>query len=386
MAKKLFFIAGESSGDLHGAHLINNLLAIDSTIETCGIGGPQMKKAGAEIFEDLTDVAVIGFAEVIKNLKRFKAAFNLALNKIEQIKPDAVILIDYPGFNLKIAAQIKKRNIPVIYYISPQVWAWGKRRIQLIKKIVDVMIVVFKFEESLYKENGMNVSFNGHPLIDIVKTNDYKESIIQNHNIDKSKKIISLLPGSRINEVNRILPVMLKSIFIIYNKNKNTQFLIIKSPNLSNQIYEKIMDIENLPVRLIESDTYDLLSISDFAMVCSGTATLETAILQIPMLVIYKISFLSWLLIKNLIKIPHIGLVNIVAGKKIVPEFLQYEANGKKIATYVLDLLNDSKKINEIKSDLKLVKTALGTSGASQRTAEYILTFLSSPKSQYGNS
>ncbi|MDP8261454.1 MAG: lipid-A-disaccharide synthase [Candidatus Kappaea frigidicola] len=381
MAKKLFFIAGESSGDLHGAHLIDSLLSLDATIETYGIGGSQMKKAGAEIFEDLTNVAVIGFAEVIKNLKFFKTTFNLALHKIDQIKPDAVILIDYPGFNLKIAAEIKKKNIPVIYYISPQVWAWGKKRIELIKKVVDVIIVFFKFEQILYEKNNMNVVFHGHPLIDIVKSSDYKESILQNHNIDKSKKIISLLPGSRINEVKRMLPVMLGSVSMIHNKDKNTQFLIIKSANIDNQIYEKIMDIKNLPVRLIESDSYDLLSISDFAIVCSGTATLETAILQIPMLVIYKIGFLSWILIKNLIKIPNVSLVNIVAGKKIVPEFLQYEIRGKKIAEHVLNVLNDKNKINKIKSDLKNVTNSLGNPGASNRTAEYILSFLSNLKS-----
>ena len=381
MAKKLFFIAGESSGDLHGAHLIDSLLSLDATIETYGIGGSQMKKAGAEIFEDLTNVAVIGFAEVIKNLKFFKTTFNLALHKIDQIKPDAVILIDYPGFNLKIAAEIKKKNIPVIYYISPQVWAWGKKRIELIKKVVDVIIVFFKFEQILYEKNNMNVVFHGHPLIDIVKSSDYKESILQNHNIDKSKKIISLLPGSRINEVKRMLPVMLGSVSMIHNKDKNTQFLIIKSANIDNQIYEKIMGIKNLPVRLIESDSYDLLSISDFAIVCSGTATLETAILQIPMLVIYKIGFLSWILIKNLIKIPNVSLVNIVAGKKIVPEFLQYEIRGKKIAEHVLNVLNDKNKINKIKSDLKNVTNSLGNPGASNRTAEYILSFLSNLKS-----
>ncbi len=377
MSKKLFFIAGESSGDLHGAHLINSILSLDPTIKTYGIGGSQMKKAGAEIFEDLTDKAIIGFIEVIKNIRFFKTTFDLTLQKIDQIKPTAVILIDYPGFNLKIAAEIKKRNIPVIYYISPQIWAWGRKRIKLIRKVVDIMIVVFQFEEVLYKQEGVKVVFYGHPLIDIVKSTDYNEGILQNHNIDKSKKIVSLLPGSRINEVQRILPVMLESVSIIHNNNKNIQFLIIKSPNINNKIYEDIMDIKNLPVRLIESDTYNLLSISDFAMVCSGTATLETAILQIPMLIIYKVSFLSWLVIKNLIKIPFVSLVNIVAGKEIVQEFLQFNAKSKMIAAYTLDVLNDEKKINKIKYDLREVTKTLGNPGACKRTAEYILNFLS---------
>jgi lipid-A-disaccharide synthase len=386
MSKKLFFIAGESSGDLHGAHLINSIKALDSTIEIYGIGGPQMQKAGAEIFEDLTKVAVIGFVEILKNIKFFKTVFNLALNKIDQIRPDAVILIDYPGFNLKIATEVKKRNIPIIYYISPQIWAWGKKRIELIKKVVDLIIVVFQFEENIYREKGINVAFFGHPLLDIVKPSDYKESIYKNYRLDKSKKIISLLPGSRINEIKYILPIMLESVYLIHNLDKDFQFLIIKSPNVDNEVYKKCISIRNLPVRLIESDSYDLISISDFAMVCSGTATLETAILQIPMAVIYKISFISWLLIRNLIKIPSISLVNIVAGKKIVPEFLQYEAKSQKIARYTMNVLNNKTKIIKIKSDLKEVKNSLGIPGASQRTAEYIITYLLNLERYYSDS
>jgi lipid-A-disaccharide synthase len=376
MAKKIFFIAGESSGDLHGAHLINSLRSLSPDLEISGLGGAQMKKAGAEIYEDLTDVAVIGFIEVFKNYKRFKNAYNLALHKIDQTKPDLVVLIDYPGFNLKIATEIKKRNIPIIYYISPQVWAWGKNRVQHIKRTIDAIIVLFNFEKELYEKSGMNVFFSGHPLVDIAKPNDYKNTIIQKHNFDASKKIISLLPGSRINEVTRILPIMLDSTKIIHNKDCNIQFLILKSPNVDEKIYSRIIDATNLPVRIIEGETYDLLSISDFALVCSGTATLETAILQVPMVIIYKIGFASWLLIKNLISIPHIGLVNIVAGKRIVPEFVQFDAKPTKIANYVLDTIHDENKTHEIKSNLESVREMLGSPGASNRAAEHIYNFL----------
>jgi lipid-A-disaccharide synthase len=377
MAKKLFFIAGETSGDLHGAHLINSLQKKDPGIKTYGLGGSQMKAAGAEIFEDLTDIAVVGFFEILKGFKRFKTAFKLALNKIEQIKPDAVILIDYPGFNLRIAREIKKRNIPVIYYISPQVWAWGHKRIDFIKNNVDLMIVVFKFEEDLYKSKDVNVKFSGHPLVDIVKPNEYDETTYKKHNIDKSKKIITLLPGSRINEVCRILPSMLEIAGILHSKNKNTQFIIFKSQNIDTSVYEKIMDLRNYPVRLIEADNYNLLNIADFAIVCSGTATLETALLEIPMVIVYKINFISWLVIKNLIKIPYIGLVNIVAGKKIVPEYLQYDIKPNHIASYILKVISDVNTSRKIKSDLNKVKEVLGVSGGSSKAADFIINFLS---------
>jgi lipid-A-disaccharide synthase len=377
MTKKLFFIAGEASGDLHGAHLINSLQKKVPSIKTYAIGGPQMREAGAEIFEDLTDIAVVGFYEIIKGLKRFKSAYRLAINKIDQIKPDAVILIDYPGFNLRIAQEIKKRNIPVIYYISPQVWAWGKKRIEFIKKTIDLMIVVFKFEEELYKARDINVKFSGHPLVDMVKPDEYDEAIYKKHNIDKSKKIITLLPGSRINEISKILPAMLEIAGVIHNKNKDIQFIILKSPNISNSVYEKIMDCRNYPVRLIEADNYNLLNIADFAIVCSGTATLETALLQVPMVIVYKINPISWLVIKNLIKIPCIGLVNIVAGKKIVPEYIQYDIKPGYIASYILEVLSNTNISKSIKSDLCKVKQLLGSPGGSSKAADFIIDFIS---------
>jgi len=335
-----------------------------------------MKEAGAEIYYDLTDIAVIGFFEILKNLSKFKTAFRLLLEKIDEIKPDVVILIDYPGFNLKIAQEIKKRNIPIIYYISPQVWAWGRNRIKLITNLIDKMIVVFKFEENLYKGEKIDTYFAGHPLIDIVKTTKSKKDIIADYNLSASKFIITLMPGSRENEVRKNLPIMLEAASLIQEKLKNTQFLIIQSSSVSRLLFEEILKKAKVRAKLITNEVYNVLGASDFAIICSGTATLESAILKTPLVIVYKISFLSWLFIRHLIKIPYIGLVNIVRGKKIIPEFIQYNANPERIAQFIIDCLTDTDKIKSIKEELLKVKELLGLPGASKRAAEVVVDFL----------
>ena len=376
MDKKIVIIAGESSGDLHASHLIKNLQQISDNIKVSGLGGKLMKEAGAKIYFDLTDIAVIGFFEILKNLSKFKTAFRLLLEKIDEIKPDVVILIDYPGFNLKIAKEIKKRNIPIIYYISPQVWAWGRNRIKLIANLIDKMIVIFKFEENLYKREKIDTYFTGHPLIDIVKTTKSKEDMIADYNLSASKFIITLMPGSRENEVRKNLPIMLETASLIQEKLRNTQFLIIQSSSVSRLLFEEILKKAKVRAELISNEAYNILGASDFAIVCSGTATLESAILKTPLVIVYKISFLSWLFIKHLIKIPHIGLVNIVRGRKIIPEFIQYNANPERIAQFIIDCLTDIDKIKNIKEELLKVKELLGLPGASKRAAEAVVDFL----------
>ena len=376
MGKKITIIAGEPSGDLHGSHLIKNLKEISPEIEISGLGGSQMKAAGAEIYYDLTNLAVIGFFEVLKNIDKFKSAFKLLLKKIDQVKPDVVVLIDYPGFNLKIAKEIKKRNISIIYYISPQVWAWGKNRIKTIRKLVDKMIVLFKFEEDLYKKEKIDAYFAGHPLIDIVKPVNSKDETFLNYNLDSSKPIITLMPGSRENEICKNLPIMLESANLIHRKIQDAQFLLIQSNSAEGFIYEQEVKKSNLPVRLIVNNVYDILNITDFALICSGTATLEATILTVPMAIIYKVSFLSWLFIRSLIRIPYIGLVNIIANKKIVPEFIQYDARPEKISEFVVEYILNRDKIDRMKGELSKVRNLLGPPGASRRAAEYIIDFL----------
>jgi lipid-A-disaccharide synthase len=399
MSKKLFIIAGEPSGDLHGSNLIKALRRQLPDVEIVGMGGDLMRQSGAKLFYDIKDISVIGFAEVIKKLSLYKKIFKELSERLEVEKPDAVILIDYPGFNLRFARQAKNRAIPVIYYISPQVWAWNKGRIKTIKRFVDKMLVLFDFERQLYQQHGMDAIFVGHPLVEAVKTSMSKQDAIKYFGLDPDKKIIALLPGSRKTEVKNILPIMLKSAQILARNaipphpfplpigervkgegnthNHPFQFLLIKSPIINQNVYDNLIKNYNLLITIINNNRYDAIACCDFALTASGTATLETAILGIPMALVYKVSFATWLIARLLIKIPYIGLVNVVAGEKIVPEFIQFGARPEKIAAECLDILNSPKRNAIIQSKLAQVKEKLGPPGASSKAAQEILDFLS---------
>lgn len=371
--KHLLIVAGEASGDMHAAHLAKELKALDPRLKLSGLGGPKMKEAGVELYEDLTRIAVVGFLEVLKHYREFKRAFHLILSKAEEIKPQAVILVDYPGFNLRLARELKKRNIKVFYYISPQVWAWKEDRIKLIKHVTDKMLVLFKFEEEFYAGHGLKADFVGHPLLDMMKVNSPRDTLLQSVGLPLNKLTIGILPGSRPKEIETLLPIMLESAQALYQNNNKVQFLLIKAPTISAETIQKYTQNTSFPIRIITNQTYDGIHACDICMVASGTATLETAILQKPMVVIYKTSFLTWALAKLFVKIPYIGLVNVVAGKKIVPECIQFDATPKKIADEIIAIYTNEIKIAEIKSELSKVKASLGKPGASHQAAQVIL-------------
>ena len=373
---KLMIIAGETSGDLQAASLLKSLKSINPSIEAFGMGGKKMSSEGVEIIYDITNLAVVGFFEVLKHLGTFKKIFEKLAGLLETRKPDAVILVDYPGFNLRFAKTAKEKNIPVIYYISPQIWAWGENRIHEIKKCVDKMIVVFGFEESIYKEAGVKVNFVGHPFLDIVKPVWKKDETIKTSHLRHDSIKIALMPGSRKKEIEKHLPSMLGACEIIKNKIPNTEFIISKIKELDQDLYNKIIKHSAIKPHSLDNKPYEVMDIADLVIVSSGSATLEIAIMEKPMVIIYKTSFLTWLLAKNLIKIPDIGLVNIVAGQRIVPELTQFNATPKNIAKEALDILNDHKRIHEIKEALRKVKSKLGETGASSRAAHAIHKFL----------
>jgi lipid-A-disaccharide synthase len=371
--KKIIIVAGEASGDIHAANLVRAIHAINQDILFFGLGGTKMKEAGVKLFYNLADLAVIGLVEVLKNFAKFRRIFIDFLNKIDDIKPEAAILVDYPGFNLRLAKELKKRNIKVIYYISPQVWAWGTKRIQKIKSCVDKMIVILKFEEQLYYNAGIDVSFVGHPLLDIVKPDQKRQDFLRENNLTDDNLTICLLPGSREKEIQRLLPIMLKSSEMIHKHLPSTQFILVKSHTLKQEIFDKYTKNYKLPITIIEDNTYNCLNSCDFALVASGTATLEAAIMKTPMIILYKLSLFSWLLLKNMVRIPHIGLVNVVAGKKIVPELIQYNCTPQKITSDALKILTNQKIRQQINSDLEELKNLLGLPGASSRAAKIVL-------------
>jgi lipid-A-disaccharide synthase len=377
MKKNVLIVAGEASGDLHGAGLIRELKKINPDIEYSGIGGVKLKEEGMNLLFRIDKLAFMGFYEVIKNLGLIKELKKKLINHLNQYKPDLVILIDYPGFNLRFAKEVKKRKIPILYYISPQVWAWGKKRVNTIKKLVDRMVVFFPFEEKLYKDAGVEVDFIGHPLLDLVKPTLSKEDFRNELQIKENEILIGLLPGSRWQEIEKILPVMVHSGLVLKKRMKNLQIAIGLAPTIDKQKAYDFLKKKNFNIQLLEDLTYDLMSHSDLLLATSGTATLESAISCTPLIVLYKTSPLTYLLAKALVKIPHIGMVNIVAGKKIVPEFIQSQAKPEKIAEEMEKILKDEDEYKRIKIELNEVKTRLGEKGAYRRGARIVNQMLS---------
>lgn len=370
--KYLFIVAGEASGDVHAAHLVDELKRLDPTLKFSGIGGPHLQASGVELYKDMSALAVVGFAEVLKHYGEIHAVFRLILKRIDEIRPQAVILVDYPGFNLRLAKEIKRRNIPVIYYISPQVWAWKESRVEHIRRYVDCMLVLFAFEKEFYARRGVPVEWVGHPLVDSVTAGIPKNEFFRKHALDPNKITIGLLPGSRHNEVRHLLPVMLNAADILQGEFPQVQFLVLQAHTLERPFLESLCQHTRCQPQIIEGETYEGINACDACIVASGTATLETAILGKPMVIIYKTSLLTWLLAKFLVKIPYIGLVNVVAGKKIVPECIQFQATGARIAAELRKIVADETRMADIKTELQRVKSMLGTGGSSRRAARTV--------------
>ncbi|MBI3617497.1 MAG: lipid-A-disaccharide synthase [Candidatus Omnitrophica bacterium] len=370
--KHFIIVAGEASGDVHAAHLVDELKKLDPSLTFSGIGGPRLQASGVELYKDISSLAVVGFVEVIKHYGAIRGIFNLILQRIDKVKPQAVILVDYPGFNLRLAREIKKRNVKVIYYISPQVWAWKANRVEQIQKYVDKMLVLFRFEQDFYARRGVRVDFVGHPLMDALNAPMDKNKFCQRHGLDRERLTIGLLPGSRQNEINTLLPIMLNAADILHKEFAPIQFLVLKAHTIERSLLERCCRNAVCQPRIIESETYDGINACHLCIVASGTATLETAILEKPMVIVYKTSFPTWLMAKLLVKIPYIGLVNVVAGKKIVAECVQFQATPEHIASQLRKIITDEIRIAVIKENLRDVKNLLGALGASQRAAEII--------------
>lgn len=381
MSKKIFIIAGENSGDLHASNLVRSIKSINSEYEFFGLGGDQLEKAGTRLLANIVQkLAIIGFVEIVRNIKRLKDLFNRVDTVLREDKPDAVILIDYPGFNIRVARMAKALNIPVIYYISPQVWAWRKKRIFEIAKVVDKMLVILPFEEELYKNVGVDVEYVGHPLFDVMKITMDKNTICERFNIDPNKKIIGLLPGSRKKEIVALLSPMLEAAEMIKQKLPEVQFVIPRATTVSRGLVNKLVDQCSLEVKVVNELRYNVRSTFDFAIVASGTATLETAFLLCPMVIVYKVSFITWLIAKNLVDLPYIGLVNVVADELIVPELLQDEVTAQNISRIALKVLTNPKETTRIKHELKKIKDKMGGPGASEKAASIIVNFLENKK------
>jgi lipid-A-disaccharide synthase len=372
----ILIICAEASGDLNAGGLAKALKELNPQIKISAVGGPVLAKAGADIFYGINGLSVIGFFDALKKLPRFFALRKLILGKIRREKPEAIILVDFSGFNLRLAKKINKA-IPVFYYVSPQVWASRRGRLKTIKDYIHKMIPLFRFEEEFLKRYGIDAVYAGHPLLDTVRPSLEKSDFCAKLGLCASNTILACLPGSRSAEIKFILPVMLKSARLLKKEIRDAQFIIAKSPQVDNKVYQRIIRrFPDIQLKITENMTYDCLNAADFSLIASGTATIEAAIIQKPFCIIYKMGILNYMLYRPLIKIPFIGMVNIVAGEKIVEEFIQLQATPEKISRHASEILKDPQKIRHLELRLAQVKSLLGPRNASLRAANIILDYL----------
>lgn len=371
MVNRVLVIAGEASGDLHGSGVVRELKRRNPKIDIFGVGGDKMKQEGMELVYHVNELGFMGFVEVLKHIPVIRSVQQTLETLLSLRKPDVVLLIDYPGFNLRFAKRAKKHGVEVVYYISPQVWAWHRSRVKTIKGIVDRMLVIFPFEVEWYRNEGVDAEFVGHPLLEELQVGLDRDGFFKRYGLDPSKRLLGLIPGSRVQEIEKIFPRMLKAAAQIAAE-RDMEVAVAVAPTLEEKYFKTFYPVGN--VRLIRGATHEVMAHSDFALVTSGTATLETALLETPMVVVYRTSWLTYLLGRSLIQVKNIGLVNIVAGKMIVPECIQHRANAGILVRTALRLMDDTAAMETVRNELSLVRKKLGEPGASRRVAEHILS------------
>jgi lipid-A-disaccharide synthase len=375
-SKKILLVAGEVSGDLHGSHLVEALQRIEPEIQFFGVGGEGLKRSGMKLLYPAQSLSVVGITEVFVKLRTVLKALRGLKESLEREKPDLIILIDFPEFNLRLAKIARRKGIPVVYYISPQIWAWRPQRIKLIARVVKKMIVLFPFEVPLYETAGVDVEWVGHPLLDIVKPTLPKEKAFREFGLDPKRRTVGLLPGSRIHEIERLLPPLLASAYLLQKEISDLQFVLPLAPGIPRTILSSQMENSSSPVKVVEGFTYDVMNLSDLLIVASGTATLEGAILGKPMIIVYKVSLPSYWVGRALIRVDHIGLVNLVAEREIVPELIQKDVNPERIADEASRILRDPILSRKMAESMDEVRQKLGEPGAAQRAAQIVASLL----------
>jgi len=368
--KRLMVIAGEASGDLHGAAVVAELHQIDPQIELFGVGGDRMRQAGVDLLFHVDELAYIGFVEVVRHYGFFRRVFSRLREQLQARQPDGVILIDYPGFNLRFAKAAKNLGFRVFYYIAPQVWAWGQGRAHKMADSIDRLAVLFDFEVDFFSRYGLDTVFVGHPLVDQLRIPP-REDFYRRFGLCPDQPLLALLPGSRNQEISHLLPPLLETAARLQARHPELQVAVALADTVTE---ERLRLISGKPIQatLIKSATYELLQHATAAIVASGTATLETACFLVPFILVYRVSPMTFWLGKRLVKIPHIGLVNVVAQEKIVDEFLQNDVHPDRLTEPTESLLFDEKRRAAMKAELNKVKNRLGQPGASRRTADHI--------------
>jgi lipid-A-disaccharide synthase len=374
LSTRLLLSCGEASGDLYAGALTRELLAIDPDIRIAGLGGPQFAAAGGRLVDDYRDISVTGLTEWIPKLPRLLAARRRLVAAARAERPDALVLIDFSGFNFRLAPSIKRLGVPVVYYISPQIWASRAGRLATIRAIADRVLVIFPFEESIYRSGGVPVEFVGHPLIDLAKPSATRERFLADRGLTPSAPTVAILPGSRPNEVARILPDLAAAARLIRCDVPGAQFVVARAPHLDDHLFDAVRgDAAGARFTLVEGDTDTVLASADVALTASGTATVQAALHDTPMVVVYRMAPLSYRLARRLVRLDSIGMVNLIAGETIVPELVQDAFTPDAVAREAVSMLTDRERAARVRQGLASVRQRLGGPGASRRAAEAIL-------------
>ncbi len=375
-SKLVVIVAGEASADLHGSNLVTAMKRLNPGIEFWGIGGEKMAQAGVRILFPSSDMAVVGLTEVFSKLRTIFSALKKLKSILKNERPDLLILIDYPDFNIHIAGTAKRFKVPVLYYISPQVWAWRRGRIRKIARRVDRMAVILPFEKDIYQGKPIAVDYVGHPLLDECPRDMIENRVSLKMGMDQGHPVVGLLPGSRKEEIRNLLPVMVDAAGNLKRRYPDLQCVLPLAPGIEQAFVQPFIDNSDVRITLFQGDIYKVFNICDVALVTSGTATLETAIMGVPMVIVYRVSPVSYWIGRMVIKVSNIGLVNLVAEEEVVPELIQADVTADRLAQEAVTILDDTEVREEMKKKLGLVREKLGKGGASEKTAGMALEMM----------
>lgn len=376
MSARVMIVAGEASGDLHGSNLIRAAHSLDSSVKFFGICGPRMRAAGAEALVDSADMAVVGLVEIISHFGTIRRAWQTLARVLRNDPPDLLILIDYPDFNLLLARVAKRAKVPVLYYISPQIWAWRSGRVHTIGRLVKHMAVVFPFEVPFYVRAGVPVTFVGHPLVDQVHSGLSRDEACRSFALDPGRRTVGLFPGSRHSELRQLLPVIMETARQLHTQDPDLQFILPLAPTLKESDLTDSGLKGDVPVVIARERGYDVMRSCDVIVCVSGTVTLEIALMQVPMVIIYRVSPLTYAIGKRLVKVEHAGLCNIVSGERVVPELIQDDANPGAIVRELRRYLDEPDYAGAVRTKLAAVREKLGSGGCSERVASLALELI----------
>lgn len=374
---RLLLSCGEPSGDAYGGALVEDLRRLHPDLAASGLGGDRMQAADVDLVAHLRDVTVVGLVEVVKHLGQLRGVFARLLADVDRHRPDVAVLVDYPDFNLRLARELKRRGIPVVYYVSPQIWAWRRGRIRTIRDTVARMLVLFPFEEAIYRDAGVPVTFVGHPLLDQVRPVADPAAFLRAVGLDPGRPTLAVLPGSRPQEVAHNRPPLAQALRLIAARRPDVQFALAAAPTLPEATFEPFLSQPGLTI--VRDRTHEIMASATAGIVASGTATVEAAIQGLPMVVVYRVSPITYALGRPLMRVTHFAMVNLIAGREIVPELMQGDFTPERTAAAALDLLENASRREAMRAELAAVRRQLGEPGASGRAAAVVAGFFPTP-------